>query len=68
VVEHLDRPVLHRIRTQHGLAVYKGVLNLRRQDFLTVGYGYLRLKGQINSSPILVESLPPVNTLVVTRT
>ena len=30
VVEHLDHPVLHRVRAQHGLAVYKGVLNLRR--------------------------------------
>jgi hypothetical protein len=30
VVEHLDHPVLHRVRAQHGLAVYEGVLNLRR--------------------------------------
>jgi len=30
VMEHLDHPVLHRVRAQHGLAVYKGVFNLRR--------------------------------------
>jgi len=29
-MEHLDHPVLHRVRAQHGLAVYKGVFNLRR--------------------------------------
>jgi hypothetical protein len=29
VVEHLDHPVLHRVRAQYGLAVDKGVFNLR---------------------------------------